>query len=187
MSKSPFRYTSVVTRVAIEPAKLDSAVEAIKEKLNITLFKYNDDIEGIPMSYENIKFMPGQNIAKIFGESPWLHIVFHADIVVFQPIVGQRLFGRVSKASGTHISLLIYGMFNATISADNMGQNFRFDKTHTRWCVSSSSSCTTHVIVFHFDREKNGTTIQEGSLVEFSVMSCHHSQGVYFLHGCDVR
>ena len=36
------------------------------------------------------------------------------------------------------------------------------------------------------DRRNNSDVIEEGSLVEFSVVSCNQSGGVYFLHGSDV-
>ena len=38
----------------------------------------------------------------------------------------------------------------------------------------------------YFERENNNGSIEEGSLIEFTVMTCHHSQGVYYLYGAEV-
>lgn len=97
---------AVVTKVAIEPCKLEFSAAAIKEKLNLALFKYSDDVDGVPIAYENVKFLPGMNCARVFGESPWLHIEVLMDMIVFKPAVGQRTFGRVSTVSGIFLRML---------------------------------------------------------------------------------
>lgn len=130
---SPFYRARVNSKVAIEPCRLENALAAVKERLNAALFKYNDEIGGVPVLYEDLRFLPGKSCARIFGELPWLHVEVQAEFVIFRPVVGQKTFGRVSKASATHVSVLIYGMFNVTISADNLGQNFVYDISNTRW------------------------------------------------------
>jgi DNA-directed RNA polymerase subunit E'/Rpb7 len=95
--QSPFQSVAVVTKVAIEPSKLGFALGAVKEKLNTTLFKYNEDVAGIPIAYEDVSFLPGLNSAKIFGESPWLHIEAQVKMTVFRPVLGERIYGRVNK------------------------------------------------------------------------------------------
>lgn len=96
-SKSPFETVEIITKVAVEPSKVNVATFAVKEKLNATLFKYNDDLSGIPISYDNVAYLPGKDYAMAFGESPWLLIEAQVSITLFRPTLGQSVYGRVNK------------------------------------------------------------------------------------------
>jgi hypothetical protein len=39
------------------------------------------------------------------------------------------------QVAGTHIALLVYGLFNAAISEEDMGDGFTFQHAHGRWSV----------------------------------------------------
>jgi DNA-directed RNA polymerase subunit E'/Rpb7 len=75
------------------------AMSAVREKLNNILFKYNDDMQGVPIAYENVSFPPGKDLARIYGEYPWLHVEVSVDVLVFKPMPKERVFGRINKVS----------------------------------------------------------------------------------------
>jgi hypothetical protein len=94
---SPFKAAEVVVKVSLEPQKSGGVMIAVKEKLNNILFKYNEDVQGVPILYDELSFVPGKHYARIFGEYPWLHVDVRTTFLVFQPTVGQLLKGQVNK------------------------------------------------------------------------------------------
>ncbi len=104
--EDPFHILTTRVQVAVHPSKSVDALFSIKEKLNNILLKYNENMQGVPLTYENISFQPDKQYARIIGEHPWLHVEITTDFTIFRPIAGQRLFGRVNKVS--KIALLTY-------------------------------------------------------------------------------
>ena len=133
LASTPFQIVSSKCKIAIEPCKFDHPLDGVKEILNTILFKFNEDLGATPLSYENVVFLPGKSCAKIFGESPWLHVEVQVSMTVFRPVAGQRMFGRVSQASSTHISMLVYGLFNAIIYSESLVLTHTFDRGRLRW------------------------------------------------------
>lgn len=110
MRDFPIQSVSVVMRVAIEPSKCMVAMSAVREKLNNILFKYNDDMQGVPIAYENVSFPPGKDLARIYGEYPWLHVEVCADVLVFKPTPKESVLGRINKVSEACNFLLMYNL-----------------------------------------------------------------------------
>ena len=94
---SPFKVSTVIVKVSLEPQKSGGVMIAVKEKLNNILFKYCEDVQGVPVLYDDLSFLPGKQYARIFGEYAWLHVDVRTTFLVFQPDVGQLLKGRVNK------------------------------------------------------------------------------------------
>ncbi len=128
-----FKNLSVTLQIAIEPSKSDLALAAVKEKLNNSLFRYSEDLEGVPIIYEDIAIPAGKNYARVFGEYPWLHIDISARITIFKPDIGQVIYGRVNKVSDSHVSLLVFGMFTATISGEKLSASYTYNRLLGRW------------------------------------------------------
>jgi hypothetical protein len=61
-SANAFKKQLVTIRVAIEPSKADLALPAVTQKLNEALFLYSDDLQGVPIAYENIRFHNGDTV-----------------------------------------------------------------------------------------------------------------------------
>ncbi len=106
----PVHCVSVLMHVAIEPSKSTVVMAAVREKLNNIIFKYNDDMQGVPIAYENIAFPRGKELAHIYGEYPWLHVEICADILVFKPSHNERTFGRINKVGFK----ILRGKYNIT-------------------------------------------------------------------------
>lgn len=58
---------------------------------------------------------------------------------MFAPRAGMILEGIVSKVSSSHLSLLSYGVFNASISASNGVNDDSFTFEDTLWCGGNNN------------------------------------------------
>ena len=62
----------------------------------------------------------------------------------------------------------MYGLFNASISADRLSNKYIFNNTTNSWDSI---------------HKKSKKSIVEGSIVEFITLHCQYSQGVLFIEG----
>ena len=129
----PFVESRVVTKVALRPHNCGNMVEAVKKQLNDMLLKYSEEIEGTPVAYSNLELPKGMEYGRILGAEPWVHGDLRATMVVFRPIRGLKLRGMVSAVSDSHVSLLVYGMFNASLSAQDLSKHYRYNYENTTW------------------------------------------------------
>ena len=61
------------------------------------LFRYNDSVEGIPLSYSQLKFPKGKEYGRILAEHYWLHVDVTTKLLVFKPEIGMSLTGKITK------------------------------------------------------------------------------------------
>jgi hypothetical protein len=89
--------TNVLLKVELHPIHSVKPMDAVKLQLNNILFKYHDHLHGIPLSYKHIKFPVGKEYARIFSDQSWLHIDVLTSFIVFTPVVGQVICGKINK------------------------------------------------------------------------------------------
>jgi hypothetical protein len=92
-----FNEINVLLKVALHPIHSVKPMDAVKLQLNNILFKYHDHLHGIPLSYKHIKFPVGKEYARIFSDQSWLHIDVLTSFIVFTPVVGQVICGKINK------------------------------------------------------------------------------------------
>ena len=98
---SPFREVDVVLKCALLPSQIEFPLDGVKYQLNEMLFRYNYDLQGIPVSYSQIVFEKGKDCGRIMGEMPSVHIDISTKLMVFQPTIGQQLFGKITKVTNS--------------------------------------------------------------------------------------
>ena len=130
---SEFVRVEIVLKVALLPASTKYPIEDVKRQLNSMLFKYNEDVKGIPLSFSQLKFPRGKEYGRIIAEQYWLHVDVVTKLLVFKPEIGMTITGKVNKISDNHVSLLIYAMFNASISGDQMCKSYYIDEASKTW------------------------------------------------------
>lgn len=126
-----FRKVTVRMHVFIAPQFVDNPIEGIKKQhFEPLLLNYFDDVKGVVIAYTNVKLFKPKNassgLAIIKGESPFSYTWVSADMLVWNPKVGDTLEGWVSVQSPGHIALLIHDMFNATIKRVEIPQTWEF-------------------------------------------------------------
>lgn len=94
---SPFREVDAILKCALLPSQIEFPLDSVKHQLNEMLFRYNYDLQGIPVSYSHIVFQEGKGCGRIMGEMPSVHIDIRTKLMVFQPKIGQQLYGKITK------------------------------------------------------------------------------------------
>ena len=86
--------------------------------------------------------------------------------MVFKPSKGNVMTGRVNKVGRHHIGLLVYGVFNVTINAENIPKSFEYDDDSESWISDDSQY-----------------NIDFGKEVTFSVEMLHEAAGLISIVG----
>ncbi|KAJ1978727.1 hypothetical protein H4R33_005910 [Dimargaris cristalligena] len=96
-------------------------MQGIHEHLNCFLMKYLPTLDGVVLSYSNIRF--SKKWGRVVDECPFPQFWIQTDLLVWKPHVGSMLEGRINIESADHIGLLIYNTFNVSIPADLIPQD----------------------------------------------------------------
>ena len=94
---SEFKKVEIVLKVALLPASTKYPIDDVKRQLNSMLFKYNEEVEGIPLSFSQLKFPRGKEYGRIIAEQFWLHVDVTTKLIVFKPEIGITLEGVINK------------------------------------------------------------------------------------------
>ena len=107
MVESHFSQEDIVIKAAIRPEDAANVKAAVKRQINSLLFKYQEELHGIPLTYSDMRFEPGKQHARIIGEYPWLHVNMIITCLVFKPQPKQMLIGTVHKVTTAYRLLAI--------------------------------------------------------------------------------
>lgn len=165
MTKSPFRELTVKLFVHLMPYHTHDIQAGINEHLNKLLMKYNEELEGVVISYYNVK--PLQSNGAIIADYPHIHFYVTATLLLFCPRVGSKLVGQVEKVGVDHIGLLVYGIFNAAIPRDAMATTLECDGEQEYW----------------YDINNPEEQIGVGSVLQFTVTRLETSQDILAIQG----
>jgi len=99
-------------------------------------------------------------IEQINVDEPHVHVRVTATALVFGPRNGMVLQGKVSEACATHLSVLAYGVFNATLP-----------------CPKSNDSSSGSSIASAWE------AADAGSVVRFRVLRMQHAEGLLSIEG----
>ncbi len=84
-------------QVAIHPSETAHPLDGVRRQLNSLLFKFNQSLEGIPLSYSDLQLAAGKECGRFMAEQPWVHIDVFSSVVVFQPTIGSKISGKITK------------------------------------------------------------------------------------------
>lgn len=128
-----FNESRVLLKCAILPVSLGAPMDAIKLQLNEMLLKYNDELQGIPITFSRIEYDRGKELGRIMAEQPHIHIDITTTVLLFKPAADKIIYGKINQTSDSHISLLVYGIFNASIASDQLGKGYKFNHSTQEW------------------------------------------------------
>lgn len=161
---SPFTSSRVSLKIALLPRDTSNPMSAVQAQLNNMLLKYNENLNGVPVAFSDLHFPKGKDSGRIISDSYWIHVDVMTSIVTFRPNVGTRLTGKITKLTDSHVSLLIYGMFNASISGEEMKCKYTYNYGASSW------------------QSEEGDLL-DGDTIEFEVVSLLHAKGVLNIAG----
>jgi DNA-directed RNA polymerase subunit E'/Rpb7 len=169
---SVFEIVDTVVKIAVLPHELGDITSTIRKKLNAMLFSYSIQLEAVPIMYTDLSFENDALVGRVMAEQPWIHVDVRAKIMQFNPVPGRVVQGKVKTVSDSHISILAYGMFNASIAGEKLSESFKYNEESNMWEPLKTT--------------KGGNTaanIEEGSVVNFTAVNCQFSHGVFFVEG----
>eukprot|EP01036_Dinobryon_divergens_P025824 gene25824-34412_t len=150
---SCFKSIELLLKVVLKPSQCSKPIEAIKEQLYSMLYVYNDQLRSIPISFGDIQFKDRNHCGRIIGDQPWIHVDVSTTMTVFEPLVGAKIRGKITKVSGNHIAILVLGLFNANIGRPALADSFSF------------------------------VSLSEGGDIDFHISSIQHSYGILNMEG----
>lgn len=117
---SPFKEVEALLKCSLAPSTFEYPIQEVKRQLNELLFRFNSDLQAVPISYSSLSFPTGKEYGRIMGELPTVHVDVITRILVFQPEIGQSIIGHITKVNGdiyilqglAHIIILLYTILN---------------------------------------------------------------------------
>jgi len=153
----------------IHPSKINNLLSGVREQLNQSLMRYNENFEAVVLAYFNETLVGSK--APILISLPYVSVDVKASLLLFRPIIDKPLEGVVNKVGMDHLGLLVNGAFNASIAMDDTDGAFQ-----SQWSDQPEGRCW--VSVRHSDHR-----IQEGSTVRFIVSARREIDQLMSLQG----
>ena len=150
--------------VSLLPVDLVNPLTSLRGTLEAMKLAWNPELGGVIMAFKRVALR--EPSGQLNNDEPHVHVRATATARVFTPQLGQVLLGTISEVSATHLSLLAYENFNATI---------RIDKT--RFALATDGSGWTN------KADSGASPLEAGSTVEFMVTGMHHAEGLLSLDG----
>lgn len=165
---SPFRKKFVSFMLSLPPSSMANMSKAYNTCLQSMLLKYSDSLDGVMLSYSNVKVDESKNkgpYGRIIDELPSIHVFVTCDVLVFTPCVGKKLLGVVSESFPSHIGFLVFELFNAMVNSDSLtSSGFTFDTDLNQWV-----------------KDESGMSIVEGDVMQFTIEKLHECEGLISL------
>lgn len=139
-------FQSVVVQfpVTIELKSMNDIKNAIHKKLDTILLKYDENLQGVIMSFKNLKIVSKSGNISYNPTDPGLSFTVEVEFIVFSPRPGQTLKGIVTHVEKDFVSLTVFGIFHAQISRKNLSKKakendeitfkiFRIDQSYDKF------------------------------------------------------
>jgi DNA-directed RNA polymerase I subunit RPA43 len=150
--------------IHLPPSYLGDIKAGIEYKLNKFLMRYLEPVQGIMLAYSDIKLL--SDTGKIIHETPHIHFPIQFKAICFVPTIGSPLVGKVNLVGADHLGLLVLGVFNASISRDNIG-SFAFNSSEESWQHLGDASIE----------------IKVDSYIRFTAIGTRWVRGAYLIEG----
>lgn len=168
-STSPFEEVTLALRVSLLPASLKDIFGAIRANVYELLMRYNEAVGGVVLALNKIEFPPGEKHGRIYAEMPHIHFAISAQAQVFRPLPNTILRGAVTSVSSSHVGMLVYGIFNASLSSPELVRvGYSYSQLLNQWERKA---------------EAMEDVIAMGTVITFAVSKLHQAQGLISIDG----
>jgi len=148
LHSSPFSRATLTLTVPLPPAYLGSELQGVRCALSELLVKFCPALGGVLLAHGQPRLASsgqyvsshggGLALGRIYEELPLVHVRASAEALLFRPELGQVLHGRVASVSSGHVGLLVAGLFNATVHADDMASGYAYDEEARAWVACAA-------------------------------------------------
>lgn len=122
--------------VSLAPVYQQNPEQGImKQHLNPMVMKYNNQVNGMVLGYDSLRILDADplnsehapnKLIKLTPDTPFAFAWCDVNLYVWQPQVGDIIEGWIFIQSASHIGLLIYDAFNASIKKNNIPADWTF-------------------------------------------------------------
>jgi hypothetical protein len=130
-----FRSVSVELSIHLPPAGLSDISSSVANQLNSYIFQYSPACGGVLLSYKSVRYLT--QLGSILYDKPWIHFTIAVEFLVLVVAPGEILTGQVVAINAHALTLLVCGVFNASIAKTRGIPNFmRFSPAANRFVDS---------------------------------------------------
>lgn len=115
---SAFERMYPVLNLPIPPVWTADPYVAFSDLMDTLVMRYVPQLSGVLITHAPTRFL--QDTAVFSADSAFATAAVGFECVVWRPKIGQLLEGTICLSSPSHVSLLLYGLFNASIPASHL-------------------------------------------------------------------
>jgi len=130
--------------VHLHPSRLANVREGVEEQINAHVMKYVDALDGVLLAYSDLTLAedPARNplhCGFIFQERSFIHFDVSLRALTWRCAAGAVYEGVVNAVAADHVSILLHGIFTATIplSGAQVPRGWQWDAEQERWLDTS--------------------------------------------------
>ncbi|GAC96875.1 hypothetical protein PHSY_004459 [Pseudozyma hubeiensis SY62] len=113
-----------ILNLPIPPVWSSDPYSAFSDLMDTLVMRYVPQLSGVLITHSPTRFL--QDTAVFSADSAFATAAVGFECVVWTPRIGQMLEGNICLSSPSHVSLLLYGLFNASIPASHLPAEFEF-------------------------------------------------------------
>ena len=117
-----------ILNLPIPPVFTSDPYSAFSDLLDTLVMRYVPQLSGVLITHAPTRFL--QDTAVFSADSAFATANVGFECVVWRPKIGQVLEGNIALSSPSHVSLLLYGLFNASIPASHLSAEWEFVNDH---------------------------------------------------------
>ncbi|PWZ03396.1 hypothetical protein BCV70DRAFT_16259 [Testicularia cyperi] len=175
---SAFETMYPVLNLPIPPVWTNDPYSAFSDLMDTLVMRYVPQLSGVLITHSPTRFL--QDTAVFSADSAFATASVGFECVVWRPKIGQVLEGTVCLSSPSHVSLLLYGLFNASIPASHLPE----DEWEFVVNDGQPTSATADQGLGHWCKRSDGSKLGGSSgKVTFTVVSLTIANHMLSLHG----
>lgn len=168
---SPWRITKARVIVSLTPQKFKNGGivarrAATKNAMKSFLMRYNKSLRGVPLAIHGPVRFP-DNSVRHNAASPFSHVTAEVKALLFAPMPGCVLTGKVVHVGPDHIGLNVLGEFHAYIEVSNFYGEYAY-KTFQDKSARRREFCWQ--FTGHNRLSENRPIVRKGTWIKFSVV-----------------
>ena len=107
--------------------KMKELKDASRILITRKLLTYDETIGGVILAIKNAT--PVNPYAKVYADTPAIHVQMEADFLIFKPDKGTILPAKVDHVAANSVNLTVLGVFTANIDMADLKNNWVFSRT----------------------------------------------------------
>ena len=174
---SAFETMYPVLNLPIPPVWSNDPYAAFSDLMDTLVMRYVPQLSGVLITHSPTRFL--QDTAVFSADSAFETANVGFECVVWRPKIGQMLEGTICLSSPSHVSLLLYGLFNASIPASHLPE----DEWEFVLNDAESTDVTDHGLGYWRNRADGSKLGGSTGKLSFTVISLTIANHMLSLHG----